>query len=71
VTRFAFRVRLVPCELVGMNIFVATLAIFRRTLEGYVAHVGFKVGRLVTVDAPYSPMRPGQRKVRLIVIEGA
>ena len=68
-TRFALWVGFVPRELAGMNIFVATLAIFRCTLEVYVAQVGFTVGRLVTGDAPYSPMRPGQRKGRLIVIE--
>lgn len=39
------------CELLAMRIFVALLALFGCSLEVHVNHVGFKVRRLVAVDA--------------------
>ena len=52
-----------------MLIFVAVLALRRRRLEVDIHQPGFKVRRLVAIDAGRRPMRAQQSKLRLGMIE--
>lgn len=62
--------RIIPCgELPSVDVFVAVLAMRRRGPEVDIHQLGFKVRRLVTIDASCRPMRPQQGKFRLGVIE--
>lgn len=57
------------CELLPMHVLVAVLTLGRSSFEIDIQQVGFKIWRLVAVDARGSAMRPQQRKFRLRVIE--
>ena len=56
-------------ELLSVDVFVAILALGRRHLEIHVHQLGFKVRRLVAIDACRSPMGAQQRKLGLGVVE--
>ena len=56
-------------KLLSVNILVAVLALHGRSLEIDVEHLGFKVGRLVTIDAGGRAMGTKERELGLRVIE--
>jgi len=52
-----------------VDVFVAVLALRRRGLEVDIHQLGFKVWRLVAIDAGRSAMRAEQNELRLGMIE--
>ena len=56
-------------ELLPVDVFVAVLALRRRGLEVDIHQLGFKVWRLVAIDAGRSAMRAEQNELRLGMIE--
>ena len=56
-------------ELPPVDVLVAILAVGRRGLEVHVHQLGFKIGRLVAINASCSTMRTQQRKLCLGVVE--
>lgn len=58
-----------PDELGAVNIGVAAFASSRRHFEIHIDKLGFKIGRLVTIDAGYRAMCSDQRKGSLGMIE--
>ena len=56
-------------ELLPVNVFVAIFTLHGRGLEVHVDQLGFKIGRLVAIDAGRRAVRPEQRELRLRMIE--
>jgi len=57
------------CELVRMHVLMAILTLCRCSFEIYIQQLGFKIWRLVAVDARGRAVRAQQREFRLRVIE--
>ena len=56
-------------KLLAMDVLMAILALSRSSLEIHVEQPGFKVRRLVAIDAGSRAMRPEQREFRLGVVK--
>jgi len=56
-------------ELLSVNVFVAVLALRGSGLEVDIHQLGFKVWRLVAIDAGRGAMRAEQNELRLGMIE--
>lgn len=57
------------CELLAMHVLVAVLTLGRSSFEIDIQQFGFKIWRLVTIDARSSAVRAQEREFRLRVIE--